>query len=114
MLKVFELIRSLAETDSGVMITGETGTGKELVARAIHNLSRRKSRQFVAINCGAFPDTLLESELFGYERVLLQVRYKAAGEKSSLRMAERSSWMKSKRWPRRCKSSCYESFRSEK
>jgi DNA-binding NtrC family response regulator len=68
MLKVFELIRSLAETDSGVMITGETGTGKELVARAIHNLSRRKGRQFVAINCGAFPDTLLESELFGYEK----------------------------------------------
>jgi DNA-binding NtrC family response regulator len=68
MLKVFELIRSLAETDSGVMITGETGTGKELVARAIHNLSRRKSKPFVAINCGAFPDTLLESELFGYEK----------------------------------------------
>lgn len=68
MLKVFELIRSLAETDSGVMITGETGTGKELVARAIHNLSRRKDRQFVAINCGAFPETLLESELFGYEK----------------------------------------------
>jgi len=68
MLKVFDLVRSLAETDSGVMITGETGTGKELIARAIHNLSRRKSRQFVAINCGAFPDTLLESELFGYEK----------------------------------------------
>jgi transcriptional regulator with PAS, ATPase and Fis domain len=68
MLKVFDLIRSLAETDSGVMITGETGTGKELVARAIHNLSRRKARQFIAINCGAFPDTLLESELFGYEK----------------------------------------------
>jgi DNA-binding NtrC family response regulator len=68
MLKVFDLIRSLAETDSGVMITGETGTGKELVARAIHNLSRRRVKQFVAINCGAFPDTLLESELFGYEK----------------------------------------------
>jgi DNA-binding NtrC family response regulator len=68
MLKVFDLIRSLAETDSGVMITGETGTGKELVARAIHNLSRRKAKLFVAINCGAFPDTLLESELFGYEK----------------------------------------------
>jgi DNA-binding NtrC family response regulator len=68
MLKVFDLIRSLAETDSGVMITGETGTGKELVARAIHSLSRRKQKQFVAINCGAFPDTLLESELFGYEK----------------------------------------------
>lgn len=68
MHKVFDLIRSLAETDSGVMITGETGTGKELVARAIHSLSRRKAKQFVAINCGAFPDTLLESELFGYEK----------------------------------------------
>jgi DNA-binding NtrC family response regulator len=68
MVKVFDLIRSLAETDSGVMITGETGTGKELVARAIHKLSRRKTKQFVAINCGAFPDTLLESELFGYEK----------------------------------------------
>jgi DNA-binding NtrC family response regulator len=68
MLKVFDLVKSLAETDSGVMITGETGTGKELVARAIHNLSRRKQKQFIAINCGAFPETLLESELFGYEK----------------------------------------------
>jgi len=68
MMKVLDLIRSLAETDSGVMITGETGTGKELVARAIHNLSRRKAKRFVAINCGAFPDTLLESEMFGYEK----------------------------------------------
>ncbi len=68
MLKIFDLIRSLAETDSGVMITGETGTGKELVARAIHNLSRRRTKKFVDINCGAFPDTLLESELFGYEK----------------------------------------------
>lgn len=68
MSKVFDLIRSLAAMDSGVMITGETGTGKELVARAIHNLGRRKAKQFVAINCGAFPDTLLESELFGYEK----------------------------------------------
>ena len=68
MLKVFDLIKSVAETDSGVLITGETGTGKELVARAIHNLSRRKEGQFIAINCGAFPDTLLESELFGSEK----------------------------------------------
>lgn len=68
MQKVFDLVKSLAETDSGVMITGETGTGKELVARAIHNLSRRKQKQFIAINCGAFPETLLESELFGYEK----------------------------------------------
>jgi DNA-binding NtrC family response regulator len=68
MLKVFDLIRSLSETDSSVLITGETGTGKELVARAVHNLSRRKNKPFVPINCGAFPETLLESELFGYEK----------------------------------------------
>jgi DNA-binding NtrC family response regulator len=68
MLKVFDLVRSVSETDSSVLITGETGTGKELVARAIHNLSRRKNKPFVAINCGAFPETLLESELFGYEK----------------------------------------------
>jgi DNA-binding NtrC family response regulator len=68
MAKVFEMIKSLAETDSGVMIIGETGTGKELAARAIHDLSARKDRPFVAINCGAFPETLLEGELFGYEK----------------------------------------------
>jgi DNA-binding NtrC family response regulator len=78
MSKVFDLIRSLAAMDSGVMITGETGTGKELVARAIHNLGRRKTKQFVAINCGAFPDTLLESELFGYEKEPLRAPFKAA------------------------------------
>jgi len=68
MAAVFDLIQSLAETDSGVMITGETGTGKELAARAIHDLSARKERNFVPINCGAFPETLLEGELFGYEK----------------------------------------------
>jgi DNA-binding NtrC family response regulator len=68
MAAVFETIKALAETDSGVMIIGETGTGKELAARAIHDLSARKDRPFVAINCGAFPETLLEGELFGYEK----------------------------------------------
>ena len=68
MAKVFEMIKALADTDSGVMIIGETGTGKELAARAIHDLSARKDRPFVAINCGAFPETLLEGELFGYEK----------------------------------------------
>lgn len=65
---VFETIRMVAETDATVVIEGETGTGKELVATAIHHQSNRKEGPFVAINCAGVPETLLESELFGYER----------------------------------------------
>lgn len=68
MERVFQLIANVAMTDSTVMIQGETGTGKELVARAIHFGSKRKRKNFVAINCGALADNLLESELFGHEK----------------------------------------------
>lgn len=67
MKKIFSILPRIAESDSTVLLEGETGTGKELTARAIHNLSLRKDHPFVAINCGALPDTLLESELFGYK-----------------------------------------------
>ena len=67
MRKVFQLLPLLAESDSTILIEGASGTGKELFARAIHSLSPRKSKPFVAVNCGALPDTLLESELFGYK-----------------------------------------------
>jgi len=67
MQTIFEMLPLVANSRSSVLIDGESGTGKELVARAVHNLSSRKSMPFVAINCGALPDTLLESELFGYK-----------------------------------------------
>lgn len=67
MQNLFALLPNIAESNTTVLIVGESGTGKELFARAIHNIGTRKDKPFVAVNCGALPDTLLESELFGYK-----------------------------------------------
>ncbi|MEK6606248.1 MAG: sigma-54 dependent transcriptional regulator [Myxococcota bacterium] len=68
MQEIFDLVRRLAPAMTSVLVTGESGTGKELVAKALHGGSGRVARKFVAVNCAAIPDTLLESELFGYKR----------------------------------------------
>lgn len=68
MQKIFGILPQIAESGASVLIQGETGTGKELLARALHDLSLRRKNPFVAVNCAALPDTLLESELFGYKK----------------------------------------------
>ena len=65
---VYKLVRKVANLDASVLISGESGTGKELIARAIHNTGNRAKRPFVAVSCGAIPETLIEAELFGYEK----------------------------------------------
>ncbi len=67
MKKIFHILPQIAKSTSTILIQGETGTGKELMAKAVHNLSLRRDKPFIAINCGALPDTLLESELFGHK-----------------------------------------------
>lgn len=68
MRNVFEMIENVSKTDANILITGESGTGKELIARSIHARSQRKTKAFVPVNCGAFPENLFEAELFGYEK----------------------------------------------
>ena len=68
MQELFHLLETVASANSTILITGETGTGKEVVARAIHHNSPRKAHRFVALNCSAIPESLLEAELFGHVR----------------------------------------------
>lgn len=89
MKRVMELVSRVANAPSSVLITGESGTGKEMVARALHDGSDRREKSFVAVNCGALPETLMESELFGYEKGAFTG---AAGRKDGLfRAADRGT-----------------------
>lgn len=104
--KVCDLARKAAVTDLPVMIQGETGTGKELMARAVHFFSTRKGFPFLAQNCGAMPDDLLHSELFGHKRGALPGPSATGGDCFPPPMEERYFWMKYRKYPRRFKSAC--------
>ncbi|MFZ0391841.1 MAG: sigma-54 dependent transcriptional regulator [Calditrichia bacterium] len=89
MKRLFEMVSTVSETDSTVLIRGESGTGKELIARAIHSHSKRRYFPIVAVNCGAIPETLLESELFGHEKgAFTGAQYRRKGK---IEMADRGT-----------------------
>ena len=95
MQDLYHLIEKVAPTDSTVLILGESGTGKELVAHAIHHQSNRKEEKFLAINCGALPRELIESELFGHEKGSFSERINVKSGFLNQPMMARCSWMKS-------------------
>ena len=97
MRKIYQNIEQAAPTSASVLITGDSGTGKELVAQTIHQLSPRAAFPFVAINCAAIPETLLESEIFGHEKGRSQVRPIGVRDALSSRIAEPCFSMRSAR-----------------
>ena len=94
MRRVFEMADRVAPSDATVLILGESGTGKDLLAQEIHARSARAAKPFVAVNCAALPENLIESELFGYEKVRSRGRRSSAKENSSWLRAGRFFWMR--------------------
>ena len=112
MAEVLDIIRRIAEAQVDVLITGETGTGKELVARAIHRRSRRGKEKFVPVDCGAIPEHLLESEFFGYGRARSPAPTREASACSSTRTVGPSSWTRSASFRPSSRPSCCARSRS--
>ena len=100
---LLERIQQIAPSDANALIIGETGTGKELVAQQIHDLSYRAKGPFIAVNCGALTESLAESELFGHEKGLLQAQLTSASAGLKLHIMARYSWMKLVIYPCQCK-----------
>jgi formate hydrogenlyase transcriptional activator len=107
--RVLKQVETVAPTDSTVLIYGDTGTGKELIARAIHDLSPRRTKPFVKLNCAAIPTGLLESELFGHEKGAFTGAIAQRIGRFEVPMAAPFSWMRSARFLSNCKPNCYAS-----
>ena len=97
-------VEKVAVTDATVLITGESGCGKEVIARAVHHYSRRHAKSWVDVNCAALPENLLESELFGYEKGAFSgCRFRQAGPVRDARITELCFSTKSAIWIAACK-----------
>lgn len=99
MQKVLTLVNKVAETQAPVLITGESGTGKEVIAKLLHQLSPRHEGPFIKINCAAIPETLLEAELFGYEKGAFTGAIQSKPGLFELAEGELFSWMRLVRCP---------------
>jgi sigma54-dependent transcription regulator len=111
---VLEMVKKVANTTATVLITGDSGMGKELIALALHAHSDRKDKLFSPVNCGALPETLLESLLFGHMKGSFTGLSPIRKGYSRKRGEERLSWMRSVRSLHICKSSCCEPWRQKR